>query len=161
MSGRGGDSYTVGMNLEMHTEYLLYLWGRVRDGTLTRENFLTYVPDIQEKIRHWLNIGASCLHPRTATTCHQLLRNETILWTFTRYEGIEPTNNAAERALRHAVIWRKLSHGTQSDAGSRFVERILTVVETCRQQHQNPLDFIQQAVTAHRRGQLSPSLTLT
>ncbi len=161
IAGRGGDSYEVGMYLEMHTEYLLYLWGRVRDGTMTRGEFLQYVPDIQQKIRHWLDIGACCSHPKTAKTCRRLLKQETILWTFTRHEGIEPTNNAAERALRHAVIWRKLCHGTQSEAGSRFVERILTVVETCRQQGQNPLDFIQKAVAAHRRGLPTPSLAST
>lgn len=67
---------------------------------------------------------------------------------------MEPTNNAAERALRHAVIWRKLSFGTQSDGGSRFVERLLSVIETCRQQDRAVLPFVTQAVErrfAHRR----------
>jgi transposase len=59
------------------------------------------------------------------------------LWTFVRVEGVEPTNNGAERALRHAVIWRRISGGTDSADGSRFVERMLTVVATCRQQKRN------------------------
>jgi len=158
IAGRDRDSRRVGLNLVIYTEYLLYRWGRVRDGTMAREEFLVEVPALQEKIRHWLEVGACCSHPKTAKTCRQLLRQESILWTFTQHEGIEPTNNAAERALRHAVIWRKLCHGTQSEAGSRFVERILTVVETRRQQGQNPLDFIRDAIAAHRRGMPAPSL---
>ena len=71
---------------------------------------------------------------------------------------MEPTNNSAERALRKAVIWRKISYGTQSKTGSRFVERILSAVETCRQQERNPLDYLQLAVTAHRTGLPAPSL---
>jgi transposase len=67
---------------------------------------------------------------------------EPALWTFVRVEGVEPTNNAAERALRHAVCWRKTSYGTDSPAGSRFVERVLTAVATCRQQGRNVLDFL-------------------
>ena len=76
----------------------------------------------------------ACGCAKTAATCRELLAGETHLWTFVRVEGVEPTNNAAERALRHAVIWRKISGGTDSEAGSRFVERMLTVVATCRQQ---------------------------
>ncbi len=80
------------------------------------------------------------------------------LWTFLEVEGIEPTNNASERALRHAVIWRKLSFGTQSAAGSRFVETMLTTIETCRQQNRSVFDFVTQAVVAHFAGQPAPSL---
>ena len=71
------------------------------------------------------------------------------LWTFVRVEGVEPTNNAAERALRHAVIWRKISGGTDSEAGSRFVERMLTVVATCRQQKRGVLGYLTQCHQAH------------
>ena len=70
----------------------------------------------------------------------------------------EPTNNASERALRHAVIWRKLSFGTQSAGGSRFVETMLTVMETCRQQSRNVLAYVTVAVQAHFAWQPMPSL---
>jgi transposase len=73
-------------------------------------------------------------------------------------EGIEPTNNAAERALRGPVIYRKLSFGTQSEAGSRFVERIFSVVETCRLQKRNTYDYLVQAVTAKFTGKQAPAL---
>ncbi len=73
-------------------------------------------------------------------------------------QGIEPTNNAAERALRHAVWWRKSSCGTASEWGSRFVERVLTVVATCRQQGRNVLEFLTDCFRADLGGQPIPSL---
>ena len=73
-------------------------------------------------------------------------------------EGVEPTNNGAERALRPAVLWRKGSFGSDSEAGSRFAERLLTVVATCRQQGQHLLDFLVAAGEATLRGTATPSL---
>jgi transposase len=73
-------------------------------------------------------------------------------------EGIEPTNNAAEQALRQAVIWRKLSFGTQSPSGSRFVERMLTVIETCRRQDRNVFAWLSETVESHLSGQAGPRL---
>jgi transposase len=87
-----------------------------------------------------------------------LLEGEEHLWTFLRVQGIEPTNNAAERALRHAVIWRRISGGTASESGSRFVERMLTVVATCRQQGRSVLEYLTSCFEADRRGRLIPSL---
>jgi transposase len=84
-------------------------------------------------VRDQLQAGTACSCAKTAGVCRELLSVEPALWTFVRVEGVEPTNNAAERALRHAVLWRKASHSTDSEAGSRFVENILSVVATCRQ----------------------------
>ena len=72
--------------------------------------------------------------------------------------GVAPTNNAAERAMRHAVIWRRISGGTDSARGSRFVERMLTVVATCRQQGRNVLDYLTSCFEAARSRQAIPSL---
>jgi hypothetical protein len=80
---------------------------------------------------------------------------------FVRKEGVEPTNNAAERALRHGVLWRHTSFGTHSLAGSRFVERMLTVRDTLRQQQRNVLDYLTLACQASRRHQSAPSLLPT
>src|SRR6201999_1275557 len=93
-------------------------------------------------VRLSLDSGSRCGCAKTAATCAELLRLWESLWTFTRIEGVEPTNNAAERALRHAVIWRRISGGTDSEAGSRFVERMLSVVATCRQRDVNVLDYL-------------------
>ncbi len=90
--------------------------------------------------------------------CKELYNHRDGLWTFTKVEGIEPTNNTAERSLRPAVIYRKLSFGTQSAKGSRFIERILTVSETCRMQGRSVFEFMVDAVTAHFANQTSPSL---
>ena len=80
------------------------------------------------------------------------------MWTFAAVEGVEPTNNAPERALRHAVIWRRISGGTASADGSRFVERMLSVVATCRQQGQEELAYLTSCFEAHRSGHAIPSL---
>ena len=98
------------------------------------------------KARSWVRLqleaGRACPCAKTAGTCGEILAVEQALWTFVHVAGIEPTNNAAERALRHAVMWRKTSHGTDSEAGSHFVENILTVVATCRQQGRNVLEYV-------------------
>jgi transposase len=78
-----------------------------------------------------------------------------------RVEGVGPTNNDAERALRHGVIYRKLSGGTESEAGSRFVERMLSVVATCRVQEVNVLDYLTRCYQARLDGQAAPSLRPT
>jgi hypothetical protein len=80
------------------------------------------------------------------------------LWTFVTVDDVEPTNNAAERALRPAVLWRKSCFGAQSAAGNRFVERILTVAETCRQQKRHLHTVLTEAVTAYWAGHPAPSL---
>lgn len=158
---RGGDSYSVGWYLRVQAEYLLMKWAPVRDGTLDYFAFLAEFPAIQTQIRHGLTIGLKASSTRTAETCRRLLAVDPDLWRFASVPGLEPTNNSAERALRHPVIWQRSSHGTQSDLGSRFVERILTVVETCRQQHRPVFDFLHDALTAHRTSQPAPSLLPT
>ena len=80
------------------------------------------------------------------------------MWLFLTTEGVEPTNNAAERAIRPAVIWRRTSFATQTQAGSTFVARMLTVVTTLKSQNRNVLKFITQAVAAARSGQPAPGL---
>jgi transposase len=155
---RGEDSYRVGWNLKLQAEYLLVLWARVREGALSYANFMSEFPAVQALIRSWLTAGSNATSARTAATCRQLLDGDASLWLFATKPDVEPTNNSAERALRHPVIWRRTSHGTQSDPGSQFVERILSVVETCRQQQRPVFDFLRQALLAYRAGQPAPSL---
>jgi len=158
MIDRGGESAEVGRRLLDHSDALFEWWHRVRDGTLARSSFQTYVATMRPSLREDLERGKSCAYPKTAGTCRELLAGETHLWTFVRVCGIEPTNNDAERALRHGVIYRKLSGGTDSESGSRFVERILSVVATCRQQDINVLDYLTRCYQAHLDGQPAPSL---
>ena len=90
--------------------------------------------------------------------CQELTKWWPALWTFARVEGVDPTNNVAERALRPAVLWRKGSFGYDSEAGSRFAERLLTVAATCRQQGRRLLDFLVAAGEAALQGTTGPSL---
>ena len=157
---RDGPSAQVGGMLEIHTDYLLHRWRELQRGHLNGIDFLAEAPQHQRAIHHWLEIGAQLDHKTTAGTCRRLLRHHEMLWTFTRYPGVAPTNNAVERALRHGVIWRKLCYGTASERGSRFVERILTVIATSRQQGQDVLDFLSAALHASRHGEVAPQLLL-
>jgi transposase len=81
------------------------------------------------------------------------------LWTFAAHDGVEPTNNHAERALRSAVIYRKLSLGTQSEGGERRIERLLSAHTTCRLQHRSLFVYLTETLTAHARGDPAPLLT--
>ncbi len=158
---RGDDSYVIGWHLKLQAEYLLMKWARVRDGTLDYFEFLAEFPTIQTQIRQWLTVSLKTSSARTAETCRRLLAADPNLWRFVSVPGLEPTNNSAERALHHPVLWRRNSHGTQSDEGSRFVGRILTVVEPCRQQQHPVFDFVRDALLAYRTGQPAPSLLPT
>ena len=155
---RGGESAQIGDALLEQTDQMFTWWYRVRDGTLKRSSLQVYISTVRIRIRELLQQGETCDHAKTAATCKQILNVEPALWTFVRKEGVEPTNNAAERALRHGVIWRKTSFGTQSAQGSLFVERMMTVVATLRQQNRNVLDYLTDACEAALQGDPPPSL---
>src|SRR5207302_4884369 len=108
---------------------------------------------------NWVLIGGLIGDdPTVETFCENILRLESALWTFVTREGVEPTNNFMERLLRRAVLWRKRSFGCWSEAGCRFVERILTVVQTRRLQGQSVLEYLHDALLAHRNLQPCPRL---
>jgi transposase len=158
MVDRANAGSTIGEELLCCAEDLFTWWYRVRDGTLSRSTFRRYVAELRPWVRSRLEAGSACSCAKTAGTCRELLAVEPALWTFVRAKGIEPTNNAAERALRHAVQWRKTSHGTESQAGSRFVGNILSVVATCRQQGRNVLEYLTRCCNAHLIGAQPPPL---
>ncbi len=145
---------------------LFRLWHRVRDGTVSRSEFQSLVSPIRERVRSLLSSGADdqigskekTPLAKTVRTCRQLLKVESALWLFVTVEGLEPTNNAAERAIRPAVLWRRTSFGSQSESGSFFVARMLTVVTSLRSQNRNVLEFMTDAVRASRQGSSPPSL---
>jgi transposase len=105
-----------------------------------------------------LEAGLACPVAKAARFCRNLLEVYPALWTFARVEGVEPTNNRAERTLRPAVLWRKISFGNQSEAGCRFTERILTTVQTLRLQKRHVLTYLREALIAHRTAQPAPLL---
>lgn len=149
IDGTDGAAKRLGRELQGPIGQVFELWRKVRDGTLSRAEFQTQVHPYRRKIDSLLLRGVYTIAGPAQATCEQLTEHSDRLWAFVDHDHIEPTNNAAERALRQAVIWRKLSFGTQSDAGSRFVETMLTILETCRQQGRSAYDFAVEAITAH------------
>jgi transposase len=107
---------------------------------------------LRREVERLLAVGRRCGMPKTAGTCRDILKRREALWTFVQVEGVEPTNNAAERSIRPGVLWRKGSFGTQSAAGSRFVESMMTVVTTLKQQQRNVLEYLTAACEAALRG---------
>ena len=148
----------LGRDLMRPTKELFRHWSRCRDGTITRRGFERLMQPIRKEINSLLLRGVFSGHAKLIGMCEPLYDHRDWLWTFLEIEGVEPTNNASERALRPAVIWRKLSFGTQSAKGSRFVESILTVVETCQRQSRNSFEYLTTALKAHFTGQPAPSL---
>ena len=123
----------LGYDLRRMTCKLFEHWGNYHDGKISRAAFVRRMAPVRREVERLLLRGLASGNKSLVGMCRELHEHRDWLWTFVRCEGVEPTNNAGERALRHAVIWRKLSFGTQSAAGSRFVETMLTVIETCRQ----------------------------
>ena len=159
MIDRGGAAAAVGADLLLNSDMLFELWYKVRDGTRSRAWLSRQIDGwLREEVRDLLERGAACACAKTAGVCAEVLKLEPALWTFARHEGLEPTNNAAERALRPAVIKRKRSFGCHSQAGCRFVERLLSVTQTLRLQQRPVLDYLVEALVAHRHGLPAPKL---
>jgi transposase len=158
MIDRQNSGTPIGKELLALSDRMFAWWHRVRDGTLNRTSFQVYISGLRAEVREALIQGAACGCPKTAATCRNLTANEAKLWTFVWHEGVEPTNNAGERALRHAVLWRKGSGGTDSSQGSRFVERVLSIRETCRQQGRCLLGCLVECCQARLAGTDAPSL---
>jgi transposase len=161
MIDRGGEGKPIGERLLKRSHRLFHDWHRVRDGTLDWETFGQRMTRLRREVRQALWEGSKCGGAKTSATCFEILKVEEGLWTFARVKGIEPTNNAAERAPRFAVIWRRISGGTESQRGGRFVERTLSVVATCRQQGRNVLEYLTSCFEADHQGQPIPSLLPT
>lgn len=133
-------------------------WHRVRDGTLQRASFRSYRSPLRREVERLLDVGSRCGVSPPEGTCRAILKRRRALWTFGQVAGVEPTNNAAERALRPGVLWRQGSVGTQREAGARCVASMLTVVTTLQQQQRPVLAYLPAACEAALRGETVPSL---
>ena len=158
MIDRSGAAEPIGKKLLRRSDRLFRWWHRLAAEKVDWGRFHRAMVRLRREVKAVLEDGARCECPRTRGTCAEILRVEESLWTFARVAGVPPTNNKAERAERHAVIWRRISGGTDSARGSRFVERMLTVVATCRQQGRNVLDYLRSCFEAARNDQAIPSL---
>ena len=151
----GGES--IGRRLMDQSRWAFTWWRRLGEGSIARPTPRSYVAGLKGVVGLLLREGASCARGRTAKVCREVLEAEEHLWTFAEVAGVAPDNNAAGRALRHGVIWRKPSPGTASGAGSRFVERLLSVVETCRQVGRSVAAYLTTCFEARRCGRPIPS----
>jgi transposase len=154
----GGAAAPIGTAALAIEQQVFERWHRFRAGAIDRATLQHELDPVRLELRNLLLAGAASEHAKAAGRCAELVRLWPALWSFARYAGVEPTNNAAEQALRPAVLWRKGSFGTHSPAGSRFAERLLTVSATCRQQRRDLLGFLTDANQAARLGTLPPSL---
>jgi len=148
----GGPSAFVGRRGLRIVKDLFAAWHAFAAGTITRGRLQELIAPLERRFSKTLVEGGLGDDARVAKFCENLLNLESALWTFARVEGVEPTNNFMERLVRLAVLWRRRSFGCNSVAGCRFVERILTVVQTCRLRERNVLDYLTDAVQAHRSG---------
>jgi transposase len=155
---RGGEAEPVGRWGLAEIERLFALWHRFRAGECDRQELRRRLIPLQARMGRLLQRGQVSPDRKAAALCRRLTKWWPALWTFARVDGVEPTNNGAERALRPAVLWRKGSFGSDSKRGSRFAERLLTVVATCRQQGRPLLDFLVAAVDAPLCAAPPPSL---
>jgi transposase len=161
MIDRHNTGSDVGRDLLGLSDELFGLWKRVRDGTLTKARFAGKMHaerEFRTRLRATLGRGAACACAKTAGTCRELLDREVSLFVFAFHAGVEPTNNAAERAVRHGVLWRKQSGGPRSAAGAAYLAHIWTVVETCRQHGKNVWAYLAACVAAADHGRPLPDL---
>ncbi|MGL5095257.1 MAG: IS66 family transposase, partial [Planctomycetia bacterium] len=155
---RGGRAKALGEAWLAEQKKVFELWHLFRGGGCTRAELGDRMLPHVEKLGELLLDGHADPDARLSRYCGRLLDRYPLLWLFTSVEGVEPTNNHGERVQRRAVLWRKRSFGCASASGCRFVERILTVVQTPRLQNRNALEYLSACLTAHRQGHPTPKL---
>ena len=154
----GGEAEAIGQAGLAAVKKVFALWRDFREGVLDRPGLQAALGPVCIELYEALAAGLSCPVPKAARFCRNLLEVYPAVWTFARVEGVEPTNNRAERTLRPAVLWRKISFGNHGEAGCRFAERILTTVQTLRLPKRHVLAYLREALIAHRTGRPAPIL---
>jgi transposase len=157
-SERDGPAATIGRELLDCAALVFEYWHGYKDGARTRDELKQWIQPIKRHFEAVLERAVALEIAGVSGSCADILTHKEALWNFVTHEGVEPTNNHAERELRGFVLWRKRSFGTQSERGERFAERLMTVAHTARKQSQDVLDFIVRSVTAHLQGMLAPPL---
>ena len=155
---RKGRSAEIGEELLELGRQMFKWWHKVRDGTITHATFRKYMWPVRDRVGELLRQAQRCRNSHTKGTAGEILKLDDALWTFVDIEGVEPTNNFGEQGIRPAVMWRRVSFGTNSAAGSRYVERMLTVITTLRQQDRGVYEYLCNAVSASFEGNQPESL---
>ena len=157
ISEASGGLGRIGKKLHDLSKEILQLRRRVRDGTLQWKTFQRRMIPLKTEVESLLEKGAR-YEVKLGGKCRDILKHREYLWVFVDDERVEPTNNLAEQIIRKAVIWRKMSFGTQSKRGANYAERILTVCATCRLQGRSIIAYIRNACHCHSNNQSGPSL---
>jgi transposase len=155
---RGGASEPIGRDGGEISQAVFALWRKYREGRITRQQLQEQIEPLKTRMHDVLLAGVATGVKKTKGLCQHLLKREESMWRFAYVQGLEPTNNLAERMLRPAVVWRKKSFGSDSKRGCRFASRILSVVQTLKMRGQNALDYLAAAVKAYREGASPPPL---
>lgn len=154
----GGEAKRLGVEGQKGAEALFHWWHRFRRGEIDRPRLRREMAPIRKRFRWLLGLHEKNPVRKARAMCADLIKYFEGMWTFARVPGVEPTNNLGERDIRKAVLWRKCSFGSASEAGSRFVERMLTVCGSLRAQERPILEYLEASIRARLSGQPHPSL---
>lgn len=157
-SERDGPGGKFGRELLAYTGLIFDYWHQYRAGELNGDVFRAWMEPVRRRVETALQRAVEAKVAHVSGSCADILEHRAALWTFADEDGVEPTNNHAERELRAFVLWRKKSYGTQSERGNRFAERLMTVAHTARKQNKNVIEFITECCVAYVDGATPPSL---
>lgn len=157
-SERAGPSAAFGEQLLDYTGLLFDYWHDYQRGKLDRATFIAWMTPLRQQVEALLAQAVAADLDGLSGSCADILQHRDALWTFIEHEGVDPTNNHAEREIRAFVLWRKRSFGTQSDRGNRFAENLMTVAHTARKQQRNVLALLTECCQAARDRLPPPSL---
>jgi transposase len=158
IADREGPGEKIGKQLCVKEAAVFTVWHSFKAQLIDRETMSKKIETIATKIKALLIAGGTCDDSKVEGMCNDILKYWPAMWTFTRIPGIEPTNNASERAVRPYVLWRKGNFGTQSPCGSRFMERMMTVIQSCRLQSRHLISFLIESVHNWNHDIAAPSL---
>jgi transposase len=155
---RAGQAKVLGQQLLEQAHTLFSMWHGYQRNEMDFAQLKKQMQPVEDRVEQLLGQGSQASCKKTARQCALLHKQREGLWTFVRSEGIEPTNNEAERQVRHGVMLRKISGGSQSERGSRYLERTLTVTASLRKRGGDVLAFLQAALEAKLPARAPPSL---
>ncbi len=157
-SERDGPAGSFGRELLDYVGLLFEYWHAFKDGKLTRDQLRAHMAPVRQHVEAVLERAVAAKIDRLSGSCADMLEHQKALWTFVEHDGVDPTNNHAERELRAFVLWRKRSFGSQSERGNLFAERLMSVAHTARKQQCDVLDFLTSCCEAQATGTPAPSL---
>jgi transposase len=157
-SERDGPAGAFGRQLLDYAGIVFDYWHDYKAGKLRREQLIAWMAPVKKQVRELLDKAVAAGIAQVSGACTDILEHEPALWTFVETDGVEPTNNHAEREIRAFVLWRKRSFGTQSARGNVFAANLMTVAHTARKQKRNVLALLTACCKAQREGAPAPSL---